>query len=261
MPKLIYKYMSFNMNTLNILINGNLYMTPPDNLNDPLEGEFILKGLNEMPDEFYLKNHNFPLDINFNDLKSKIKENLKMHIHKDFGVTCFSKKRNNILMWSHYADSHKGICIIFDEDKLKQSINSNYVDAKLEPITYSNDFPEIKINPLATGNVYIRRENAFLFKLKQWKYENEIRLHYKIPANFKNRNIAFDYQAILGIIEGEKFSYENSTLLSNILKNQPSLNHLKRYKAKSNLTSKKMEIKQFGGYFIPRIIKIAIEKK
>jgi hypothetical protein len=248
--------MTFNMNALSILINGSLFMAPPDKLNDPFEGEFILNGLNEMPNELYLKNHNFPLDIDFDDLKSRLKDRLKKHIHEDFGVTCFSKKKDNLLMWSHYADAHKGICIVFDAEKLVKSINSNYIEAKLEPITYSKKFPVIDIKPSDTSNVYIRRENAFLFKLNQWKYENEVRLHYKIPENFKTRNIVFDYNAIVGIIEGEKFTKEHKTLLANILKSNSNLSHIKWYKAKSNLLTKKMKIEHFGGYFIPRKITI-----
>jgi len=31
-----------------------------------------------------------------------------------YGVLCFSRRWNNILMWSHYADGHKGICLGFD---------------------------------------------------------------------------------------------------------------------------------------------------
>lgn len=30
------------------------------------------------------------------------------------GVKCFTPKDANILMWSHYANSHKGICLEFD---------------------------------------------------------------------------------------------------------------------------------------------------
>ena len=29
------------------------------------------------------------------------------------GVCCFSEKKDDILMWSHYADGHKGFCLEF----------------------------------------------------------------------------------------------------------------------------------------------------
>ncbi len=36
------------------------------------------------------------------------------HISKTTGIICFSKRKNNLLMWSHYADDHTGIVIGFD---------------------------------------------------------------------------------------------------------------------------------------------------
>src|SRR5215216_5139997 len=38
-----------------------------------------------------------------------------------FGVVCFSRNWNNPLLWAHYSDKHKGICLGFDlpDDFLK----------------------------------------------------------------------------------------------------------------------------------------------
>lgn len=44
----------------------------------------------------------------------------------DGGFISFSEKYNNSLMWSHYADSHKGVCLRFDFPiKKKGEINEN----------------------------------------------------------------------------------------------------------------------------------------
>jgi hypothetical protein len=32
----------------------------------------------------------------------------------DAGIACFSKVRDDILMWAHYGDKHKGLCLEFD---------------------------------------------------------------------------------------------------------------------------------------------------
>ena len=42
------------------------------------------------------------------------------------GVACFTTELNNILMWSHYADGHKGFCLEFDTNffKFQQSTKS-----------------------------------------------------------------------------------------------------------------------------------------
>ena len=256
MSKFIYKYLPFNMNTLNILINGNLYLASPDTLNDPFEGEFILEGVNTIPSNKFLKKEGLPESIKLEELQEIVKVKFKKYVHNQYGVSCFSKNKNNLLMWSHYADSHKGLCIIFDKEKLINSLKLNYTEVSIDEIKYSNSFPKIKANLSELGSNFIRTENVFLRKLNQWKYENEVRIHYKIPENFTQRNLCFDYSSIFGVIEGEKFSEENKSLLTNIIRNQSNLNHLKWFKAKSNLVYRKMEIEQFGGYFIPRKITI-----
>ena len=49
-------------------------------------------------------------------------------------IACFGSERNNLLMWSHYADGLRGFCIVFDEDDLVTNdtdyiFEVSYVDA------------------------------------------------------------------------------------------------------------------------------------
>lgn len=94
----------------------------------------------------------------------------------------------NILMWSHYADEHKGICIKY---KLKGNcINTDCSDdvhpqALLHRINYKN------VKLLSVKNESIQIGMAFAYKSLCWKYEKEARLisydatkegdRYKIP--------------------------------------------------------------------------------
>jgi len=41
-------------------------------------------------------------------------ERTELQSLEKYGVLCFSRSWNNVLMWSHYADRHKGICLGFD---------------------------------------------------------------------------------------------------------------------------------------------------
>src|SRR5438552_5198124 len=38
----------------------------------------------------------------------------KRRVNQRFGVLCFSKNWKNPLLWSHYAEKHKGLCLGFD---------------------------------------------------------------------------------------------------------------------------------------------------
>ena len=47
-----------------------------------------------------------------NDVMEKVKETRNNTL-----ISCFSKSWNSTLMWSHYGDKHKGICVEFDRLK------------------------------------------------------------------------------------------------------------------------------------------------
>src|SRR5437879_3144630 len=48
------------------------------------------------------------------------------------GVLCLSRSWNHILMWSHYGDKHKGICLGFD-----------VLDELTTEVTYVSDVEEV----------------------------------------------------------------------------------------------------------------------
>jgi hypothetical protein len=124
---LIYKYLPFSINSFKILIKGSFWFGLPKNQNDPYEGEFTTKNYFKLPDlvlvDFFYKQHpellnkeaisdkiekvNADISIFHQDLYSILKIRLKNH----YGLTSFSYIPNSILMWSLYADGHKGFCI------------------------------------------------------------------------------------------------------------------------------------------------------
>ena len=82
------------------------------------------------------------------------------------GMLCFSRQWENPVLWSHYADRHKGVCLGFDvaEDVLDEV---TYVDDLLtrrlgdeeDPSTIPGDLQDL----------------LFLTKFRRWEYENEMR--------------------------------------------------------------------------------------
>jgi hypothetical protein len=84
-----------------------------------------------------------------------------------YSAQCFSRSWNNILMWSHYADRHKGICLGFDvPDECARE-----VEYLTDPIDVG-DFSE------ATAEAELRVLNLnFGAKYEGWRYEQEIRVN------------------------------------------------------------------------------------
>lgn len=93
---------------------------------------------------------------------------IKKEFQKEHGLLCFSKSWKNPVLWSHYADKHRGIALGFDVD-----------DLYLTYVKYSNKRLDIKFND---GKILDHVDHAFIDKLlctkyKHWEYEEELRLH------------------------------------------------------------------------------------
>ena len=86
---------------------------------------------------------------------------------KTAGVICFSKCWKNPLMWGHYGNKHKGICLGFDiEDEHIKEVD--YVPELLKP--------DIDMKKKLGGLTEDFIENIFRLKYEGWAYENEVRV-------------------------------------------------------------------------------------
>ena len=123
------------------------------------------------------------LEVQLRAWEEKFKEALSA-THKDSLKVCsFSETQYSIIMWSHYADQHRGFCIEYETESLPPE---HLLLRMLYPVIYSKK--------LFDGTKYYRAalENkqgfnilfptlAALHKSPEWKYEKEWRL--VIPAN------------------------------------------------------------------------------
>jgi len=104
---------------------------------------------------------------------------------KSFGIFSLSFIWDNILMWSHYANNHKGFCIGFNERELVFSGVLGKSGIKGGNVEYKKDYP--KINPIA--NIDDDFEKGFTIthtKSADWEYEKEYRI-LKIFENSKEQ--------------------------------------------------------------------------
>jgi hypothetical protein len=86
-------------------------------------------------------------------------------IREQVGVFCVSTKRDNLLMWAHYADSHRGICLEFD--------GLSNLMAHAHKVTYSVE--RVPINPFDDSDAAMM-DKSLLTKSDHWSYEAEWRL-------------------------------------------------------------------------------------
>ncbi len=126
--------------------------------------------LNDLNDPFELLNFEISEQANQTDWQKTISI-----MSKSTGVLCFSKDWSNPLLWSHYADQHKGICLGFDIS-----------EESLEKIEYRNcPIPYDEIKVIFDGDMYkenpnnekqeIAMKKILLTKYEGWRYEDEVR--------------------------------------------------------------------------------------
>lgn len=99
------------------------------------------------------------VDLTNKDLRRALKET-KQELSKSNGLLCFSRNWTNPLLWGHYADKHKGLCL-----------GVEIPDAHLAEVEYvSERLPA----PPAIDEPFIKK--LLLTKFKHWQYEKEYRV-------------------------------------------------------------------------------------
>lgn len=130
----------------------------------------------------YLNNLNDIFDcapriINRTNMSDKGYENRTQNrIYQNHGILSFSAKRDNLLVWAHYAKDYTGIAI-----GLKTSSLENHFGSKdLWRVEYDKKGvrPSINFTGHAVSDVKIYR--AYGTKGDEWRYEEEYRLFLKL---------------------------------------------------------------------------------
>lgn len=102
---------------------------------------------------------------------------LRGNLLLDTGVICLTRTDTNYLMWSHYASSHSGFCIGFD-DAIVEALDDRHT-ALNGDVEYVKSPPEVNFY---TADVYDIVRAIFLHKGESWKYEEEFRIISELPG-------------------------------------------------------------------------------
>lgn len=100
----------------------------------------------------------------------------KLH-DSEAGMLCFSQNWTNPVLWSHYADNHKGICLGFDLLRSYSQEISYERDRLLKELECANNDP----NQLSLTS----QELLVRTKSDHWNYEKEVRVPIKLADAVK----------------------------------------------------------------------------
>lgn len=251
-----YKFVSFDR--IDILQNGLIRFSPIGDFNDPFElvpsitpySKNFLEHVNELSELELQKMEFNEEDLMYSSERVDQVECYKEKYRKEiarYGVLSLSSNteinqlltvsmsdkrdpRTNILMWSHYADSHKGFVIEFRAD---------FVDEiKLRKVYYSNDRDYLTFEDIDENSF----DDIFFKKSIEWAYEQEYRAILPLDKAYKVHDERFhlykiNKASINSITFGCAMSEENKKAIIDSIRNDADFGGVKFNHARLNDSS------------------------
>lgn len=227
-PEIIYKYQSFNYESLKNLKAQSLYFSSPLKFNDPYDCA-IYAGVKELSDieinsirDAYTNKEDVPQQVkdqfksannrNLRLLLVKIAEGLITNHRDEFlknrGVTCFSERNDDLLMWSHYGGRYKGFCLAFSTEF--EPFN------KMKKVEYQVNMPKLDLMPMLINDDYEQIMQLFCIKSDSWSYEKEWRCLHKVAGTL----FGYETKSLKAIHFGPDIESENLEIICLILRGQ-----------------------------------------
>jgi len=217
LPTKLYKYRDTGMYTESIFNDRELYFAPPVAFNDPFDCGFhilctgehnqqvleasVFRIVRDKHPEWSLQDHfdaakqvaEAMLESRLDDTTQVFQDKLIGDTNSRVGILALTERSDDILMWSHYADCHKGICLEFQTD-----LEVGYfVDAK--PVAYSDEYPRLDLLKIVKEESFRSSAPWMLTKANHWAYEKEWRI-----LDFENGpgSQSFPARCLSGVILG-----------------------------------------------------------
>jgi hypothetical protein len=136
-------------------------------------------------------------------------EEVRAGLLKNFGILCLNADAVHQLMWAHYGDSHRGICVQFDAQ--------HHFFGHVDYVSYSPQRPTLNIfNQSMDEQV----RASVLTKSDVWQYEGEWRL---VHAGHVGK-WSFPRDAITSVVVGARISLDQQALVRGwALSNDPPI--------------------------------------
>lgn len=195
-PKLLFKFKSIPQNNDlsrigEVFTEHKLFFPKREKLNDPFEG---------MVKPCYVSGWaGSSIRLAADEEYSMLMTERDQYRVLALSETCFSP-----LMWVHYADECKGICLCFHAD---QSFN------RARPVTYfHNRGAEVQAESQDV-NYHQDVYNGFFVKHADWQYEKE----WRIVEKTENKYFPFKKEELAAVIYGHKIDPGNKRIIQRML--------------------------------------------
>ncbi|MBI5437013.1 MAG: DUF2971 domain-containing protein [Nitrosomonadales bacterium] len=207
LPATLYKYYEVKEFLPKVLSGEALKFSCPMDFNDPFESRSCFQIDNSKEGKRYIHEKVKQRFSNPSQRIAKARQierrfNAPQSLDDDaiirlVGVCCFSEMKDSILMWSHYANEHKGVCIGFDTRKSLFRLAWQ--------VKYQEEFPIVR-RPTDSDEILLAK--TLLTKADCWSYEKEWRIIKRTQTEFER-----DYRLRKRYSSNENLSEEDIQLL------------------------------------------------
>jgi Protein of unknown function (DUF2971) len=156
-PTHLYKYRSLigesRDRTRKAIVDTEVYFSCCKQFNDPFDCRLNVRGYSSADDRRQMDT-----------------------ITERAGILCLSECKDSLLMWSHYADAHRGVCIEYSTS------NERLFGCSVDRVSYASVYPEMSLTDtpdLGWVRKYLSTKSA------HWKYEKEWRIFYRTTGVYQ----------------------------------------------------------------------------
>ncbi len=193
LPPFLYRYLSAERAKATLRDN-RLYYCSPNQFNDPFDCR-LHPSFEGSPEEFrriakWLADRRVPnaprsvrramargagRRVNAEFIE-RIFQKWQREVLDESGILCMTENRGDILMWSHYAEGHKGVCLEF-ECQIGGTIPLPVIYAEeIPPLNFAKTFASTEARSDGEREALLEfGKLIFLTKAMNWKYEREWR--------------------------------------------------------------------------------------
>jgi hypothetical protein len=184
-----YKYRTINNRLFSSLKDGTIYFSHQKDLNDPFDCELdVKKAISNAAVELSEEEGKKLKDLLKRDGEF---EKFQANVNK-LGIfsSCFEMDENQTLLWSHYADDHKGLCVLYEMPMEFLDDEENILG--VSKVTYEQDSltdwfkalaPNLPVSPYYFITELLKK--VLTTKSPPWRYESEVRIIRPTAGSFE----------------------------------------------------------------------------
>lgn len=183
-----------------------------------------------------------------NDQAQEFQKRIERKLEETIGVLSLTENPTSLLMWAHYADSHRGFVIEFDKSSafFNQKRREGDEMWQLRKVIYSQHRPEVNL-------LEAESFSPFLTKGEEWQYEAEWRMMAPLESADRicgDRNelhlFRFPASAIRAVILGARASSDLREAIREAIVVNEEYRHVNLYEAKVDSAHYKIHIHPIG---------------